>query len=84
MTRLTPTEVLGSLDKWLADNPPPTKPYDARNEERMAHLANGGTLRALPTDPAVHGGGGRIRRDGDYLSYDGQTWAYEPYSGEAS
>lgn len=62
---------------------PCRQPYDARTEERMAHVANGGTVRALPTDPAVRGGR-RERRDGDWVSRDGQTWAYEPYSGEAS
>lgn len=83
MTRLSPTEVLARLNKWLAENPPRERPYDTATEERMAHVANGGTVRALLTDPAVRGGR-RERRDGDWVSRDGQTWAYEPYSGEAS
>lgn len=75
---------LPGLAKWLADHPAPEKPWDAREEERMAAAAEGRSLRALPTDPAVRAGSRRDRREGDYVSTDGLTWHYEPYSGGAA
>lgn len=75
---------LTGLAKWLEDHPGRDKPYDAVAEERMAHVANGGTVRNLPTDPAVRGGRRPDRREGDYRSTDGETWHYEPYSDGAA
>ena len=75
---------LPGLAKWLADHPAPEKPWNPIAEERMAAAADGRSLRPLPTDPAVRGRGRRDRREGDYVSTDGATWHYEPYSGASA
>jgi hypothetical protein len=85
MTRQSHADQMAAINKWLADHPAPPKPYDVVTEERMAHVANGGTLRSLPTDPAVRGECHPWRREGDNVSTDGGfSWHYEPYSDGAA
>jgi hypothetical protein len=66
--------------------PATSKPYDQTAEERMAHVANGGTLRAVPVGRSMRP---RFRRgvadDVGFVSDDGvHVNRWEPPGGDAA
>lgn len=81
---MTPAEQIAALDRWIAEHPAPVQPWNHVAEARMAHLANGGTLRDVPDVTVASRRGGRdvvdevgfVRRNGN--------WTWEPYAGEVS
>jgi hypothetical protein len=80
----THAEQMAALDAWLTENSRPwhNKGWDAANEERMAHVANGGTLRAVPVgrsiQPMPKANTSRDERGFEHHGFGNYIWTGQP------